>query len=104
MFQNEETFVPGSAAKTLRPSEALRIGAALRPQCFNYFFKHGQSCALGAMYEGYGNPYDQHAVCEISKFFKTLPLDAGIVHYIASMNNAGVTREAIADWLELQGL
>lgn len=103
MFQNEETFVPGSAAKTLRPSEALRRGAALRPQCTHYFFQHGESCALGAMYEGYGNPYDEYAACEISEFLKTLPLNS-YMRYIASMNNAGQTREAIADWLESQGL
>lgn len=33
-------------------AEAMRKGAALRPQCFGSYFWQGASCAIGAAYEG----------------------------------------------------
>src|ERR1700741_3225132 len=46
---------------TLKLSEAMRIGARLRPQCSGYLFNNGASCALGAAYEAvYGYPPLRH--------------------------------------------
>lgn len=38
----------------LRLSEAIRLGAMLRPQGFGHLFSHGKSCALGAAKEAIG--------------------------------------------------
>src|SRR5258706_4854134 len=45
----------------LRLSEAIRIGARIRPQCSGWAFEHGKSCAWGAAWEGSGHPYEEHA-------------------------------------------
>ena len=46
MLQTEETFVPGQTAdRQLKPSEAMRLGAKLRPQCQRRFYRDGASCA-----------------------------------------------------------
>lgn len=38
--------------KTL--SQAIRVGATFRPQCFHSFFDKGATCALGAAMEAVG--------------------------------------------------
>ena len=35
-------------------SEAIRLGAMLRPQAYGHYFIRGGSCAMGAAYEAYG--------------------------------------------------
>lgn len=109
MFQNEGDFVPGRggvwlpALVELKPSQALRIGAALRPQCFQTPFRDGGSCALGAMYEGCGRPYTLDHQREVSAYLrKRFPHLYQIGVY--KKNDFELwTREQIADWLEAQG-
>jgi hypothetical protein len=103
MFINEETFVPGKSAEVeLKPSQAMRIGAKLRPQCHMSMFHSGKSCALGAMWEGYGNSYgaggaDVH-------IFSGSVLDYKTRVEVQKLNDhSKLTREEIADWLESQG-
>ena len=36
----------------LKLSEAMRIGAKIRPQCLHVLYDGVSSCALGAIYEG----------------------------------------------------
>lgn len=38
----------------MKLSEAIRLGAMLRPQGFGHVLKDGRSCALGAAYEAIG--------------------------------------------------
>jgi hypothetical protein len=62
--------VTETPAKISRLSEALRIGARLRPQCTNFVFAHGKSCAIGAAYEAvFGYPGDDEvlAMCSPSR-------------------------------------
>jgi hypothetical protein len=87
---------------TLKLSEAIRIGAKLRPQCRGNYFEDGKSCVLGAAWEGAGfddeAPYD-YMYQVLWKFGINR-----LASLIASKNDAGESRESIADWLESQGL
>lgn len=38
----------------LKLSEAIRLGAMLRPQCYGTLFEGGKSCAMGAVIEAAG--------------------------------------------------
>ena len=94
-------------------SQAIREGAKLRPQCTGFTFRDGRSCALGAAYEAaFGYPTDDiyfsgdrdgemarklHEKFNIPWSF-SLPREVGMY-----MNDAGMTREAIADRLEAIG-
>ena len=110
MLIDEETYYPGKT--TLRPlkaSEPMRIGAALRPQCFGEpFDKHGGSCALGAWWEGMGHkPIYERWWHIIGDAFQRM---TNINSYQIVARNDGYiesarcwTRESIADWLEAQG-
>ena len=106
-------------------AQAIRLGAARRPQCFgSYFDERGGSCALGAAYDGmYELPRQEKEQGEIvprhlERLFhcledvvkrcpetgetadvhckKRLPLGAMIVHL---NDDHGWTREQIAEWL-----
>lgn len=90
-------------------SQAIRIGARLRYQIRGFLsLKSGGSCAIGAAHEaifGYVLPWpsvrteryaDQYARVE-GLFGKRLVGD------VMSMNDSGMTREAIADNLEALG-
>ena len=95
----------------LKLSEAIRIGARLRPQGFGALFRNGESCAWGAAYEAIcGYPghgvfgfSDSHAGRMIgnvlSEYFPGIAAD-----YVYERNDSEhMTREQIADWLESQG-
>jgi hypothetical protein len=89
-------------AKTLKLSEAIRIGARRKPQCFNCFFNGVGTCAMGAAAEargwtpGYGNPYTYLPEVRNSK--------TNLGGQISSKNDhQSLSREQIADWLESQG-
>lgn len=97
-----------SPAKVLKLSEAIRLGAKIRPQIRSGVYSDGiGSCAIGAAYEAYTGklarstmPGDWHnamivrASMAYSKKYKS---------YIFEDNDSGMTREAIADRLEAMG-
>lgn len=97
--------VAEAPAKITKLSEAIRIGARLRPQCVGEYFMDGRSCAYGAAWEAMGRlPYEKMPaavtqVCEELGFY--VPLDVAVKVY--SLNDSGWTRERIADWLEGAG-
>jgi len=114
----------------MKLSEAIRLGAKLRPQCKSSFFSFEStpkgvsckgSCALGAAYEGYygtrGDGSPETISDSLSKRFPVLHrvVDEQLVpdcikrehglhlvnNVIASLNDyKGWTREQIADWVE----
>ncbi len=103
------------AYRQLTLSEALRVGARLRPQCKGELFTDKGSCALGAIYEAvFGYCADSPAVL-IAKFVRHYPeLDNSwcdirernvrfLISEIYTRNDSGQTREEIADWLESIG-
>lgn len=93
-------------AKTLKLSEAMRIGARMRPQCFDEFFSDEGSCALGAAWEGAGllalRGEPGQAITAVMDAFG-FPRCSSLGLRIAERNDAGETREEIADWLEERG-
>jgi hypothetical protein len=97
---------------TLRLSDAIRIGAKLRPQCtYEPFDKVGRSCALGAAYEAtFGRTGDVMEVYGTLPYrypalLRQLPSSTkDIMSEIFERNDQWHnTREQIADWLEAQG-
>lgn len=105
--QGEVTEAP---ARTMKLSQAIRIGARLRPQCRRYFFADGGSCAWGAAYEAVtgritGHDFPRVFIEDIVKFFPQFAESrmAELRSIIADMNDHGESREQIADWLEAQG-
>lgn len=95
-------------AKVTKLSEAIRIGAKIRPQGFTDLFADGKSCALGAAYEGATG--SMCANYEYGKITKQFP----VIGNGSSLNSLGEkiyrmndyqrkTREQIADWLAEQG-
>ncbi len=108
----EQGEVKEAPAKTLRLSEAIRIGASMRPQtkpgeCGP--FSRGHSCALGAAYEAIGGQYSgtmsTTPVCDALAalgMFGTRE-DELVGSIIIKNDHGGWTRERIADWLEAQG-
>ena len=115
MLIDEETYCPGKTTKDepplrpLKPSEAMRIGAALRPQCFGEAFDGIGSCALGAWWEGMGNAPIRGAWWDIIAvpFYRISHISAYQViarnDGFLDFDSVNWTREAIADWLEAQG-
>ncbi len=95
------------ADKIKKLSDAIRLGATFRPQCFSEFFAEGGSCALGAAKEAVGAI---HPFC-LSERFPALaynvehPVTASrfkcdLYHTITNLNDVfGWTRERIADWV-----
>lgn len=88
------------AVRPLKLSEAMRIGAKIRPQCAGAWFVKDGSCAIGAVWEAtYGTTDTGFRLvgCVISREY-------GISDYflgeIIRRNDSGQSRESIADWLE----
>lgn len=109
MFVQEKTQgeVTKAPAKVLKLSEAIRIGAALRPhQCVGVFFGQGGSCALGAAYEAITGRTLKEGSTEGAILKGIVPGydDYGLRFEITGRNDRGETREHIADWLESRGL
>jgi len=87
---------------TLKLSDAIRIGAKLRPQCSHFYHANGASCALGAAWEALtGMTYAEVGISRTLTQRFQLPFNKTIE--IMNRNDAGQTREQIADWLEAQG-
>lgn len=88
----------------LKLSEAIRIGAKLRPQGFGCAFKDGKSCAWGAAWEGIGHPYDiAISYVDILGSSDEWSLANFEVHSVALLNDCNTSREEIADMLEAKG-
>jgi hypothetical protein len=125
MFTTEKSLgeLPSSKSREPLPeeitkvSQAIRIGAKLRPQGTAYYFEHGRSCALGAAYEAiYGHPGVECAAgshrdssgemlgVRLGNHFGQPFFNADLDYKIVCKNDSGWTREQIADWLESQGL
>jgi hypothetical protein len=89
----------------MRLSEAIRIGARIRPQCSQVYGDEyaGTSCAIGAAWEAVTgqNPWEVEPLKLDEILGRTR---AGIRSEIFSRNDSGESRESIADWLEAQGL
>jgi len=86
----------------------MRIGARIRPQCRGSYKSAGRSCALGAVFEAvYGRPSDSSERVDtlLEKQFPELKKGRSwLGSKIVDLNDAGWTRERIADWLESKGL
>lgn len=95
--------------RVLKLSEAIRIGARLRPQCKVRLFSDGKSCALGAAYEGAtGKTCGYRDYSLVKMQFPQLLSKIGewripLYQEVYTRNDSGQTREQIADWLESIG-
>lgn len=88
----------------LKLSEAIRIGAQIRPQCKGRAFRDGGSCAMGAAYEAMtGNVWPEDDFGNFPLIMHDFGAPTSIVMRVTNMNDNGMTREQIADWLESQG-
>jgi len=105
----------------MRLSDAIRLGAMLRPQGFERLFHQGHSCAIGAAFEAGNVPAGTRDI-ELASFFDDVPLGCRLrcpqcaisftleLGKPSAVNLAiGIThlndihrwpRERIADWVE----
>ena len=91
----------GLPTQPMKLSEAIRIGAKLRPQSFRGFFRDGGSCALGAAVHAKTGRASPDFPTNWEEFFG---VPNGLCGEIINLNDRkGWTREQIADWLESQG-
>lgn len=86
-------------------SEAIRLGAMIRPQCFGRLFLNGRSCALGAAVEAAGvklsDPQDYDALRARWPILNVTIDDSTVLDTIVLSNDCSeLTREQIADWVE----
>lgn len=90
------------AVEPMKLSDAIRIGAAKRPQCQGWYFDGVGTCALGAAYEGLtGHPPARMNLD--SDVTRVLMRWGYIGSEVVIRNDLGHTREQIADWLESKG-
>jgi hypothetical protein len=98
-FEQQQQKVP-----ITKLSQAIRIGAKIRPQCRGSYFSEGRSCALGAAMEAMD-------VLSYGALARKLPSISKAEQAFAdkfscgidTVNDRGWTREEIADELELLG-
>lgn len=98
--------------KISKLSQAIKLGATFRPQCRNVMFDlEGRSCALGAAYEALtgrcDTPQEGMALgyCRYQYVAKRFDLPVAKLLEVQDMNDVRrMTREAIADQLEQEGL
>ncbi len=97
-------------------SEAIRLGAALRPQAFSTVFDGVGTCALGAALESIGwKPgidlndaawdYGRHLAFPLLRSLAAHPVYSDLIDsvnsIVISLNNKHCwSREQIADWIE----
>lgn len=96
-------------------SEAIRLGAALRPQGFGEFERHGRTCAIGAAMEatafwqtavwpeGWMALFNQATTCPDAGCQFAWPVDEArlVWDVIVHLNDHHRwARERIADWVE----
>jgi hypothetical protein len=104
--------VSEAPAKTLKMSEAIRIGARYRPQAFGSLTDGFGTCALGAAIEGIFGPWSvmtsggrtcQHLDAIYGERYRAVKNVGGFG--IVNLNDElKWSREQIADWLEAEGL
>lgn len=99
----------------MRLSEAIRLGAMLRPQALNHFITEaGATCAFGAAFEAIGrnivaeadilcsgDAMQAWAICDVD-VLNPVSLEMDVLYsVVTSLNDFhGWTRERIADWVE----
>lgn len=116
MFVDEKQQGEGVPVKvgTLKLSEAMRVGARLRPQAFVNYFTGGGSCAIGAAYEAATgrSDYESDDAPDADEVFPQLAkIFPGSEYEGDSLEDAiwekndidQWSREKIADWLESHG-
>ena len=107
MFVEHKEAVEITPAKVLKLSEAIRIGAKIRPKCTGTFFREGRSCALGAAMEALGIASTDQQWMVYETVAPRLGIPIHLAHAIGARNDGwngrAHTREQIADWLEGQG-
>lgn len=87
-------------AKTLKLSEAIRIGSRIRPQAIGRYFLNGGSCALGAAAEAVRLD-GEFCIANIRRRFE---LPYSIIRMVLMWNDWDrMPREKIADELEKIG-
>jgi hypothetical protein len=104
---------------TMKLSEAIRLGAMLKPQRFGGLYVDSGTCALGAAMDAIGAlPKKQSVICSDAEWEPALRLWGGLLdrrvahpvnaspedlvcHVITNLNDSHKwTREQIADWVE----
>lgn len=114
MLIDEETYAPGQAAgtKRMKMSEAVRIGAAMTKPCKdNLIGPDGGLCAMGAAYYAVTGriPYGYNNGKRFNNYnsvYEVFP-EWGKSNELRERTwviNFEQGREAVADWLEAQGL
>jgi hypothetical protein len=105
----EALEITEAPAKTLKLSEAIRIGASYRPQGFNGVLSQiheGTSCALHAAYEAVtgGPAHDEGSDTSynLTQWAYRIFGNAA-TNVIYKNDDEKWTREQIADWLESRG-
>jgi len=102
----------------MKLSEAIRLGAMIRPKADGWFFLDGASCAQGAALEACGTPYDDDFTAQLNFHFTVQLLwpwagqreaccpvcdrqqsVKGIIAHLNNRSGHSWTREAIADWV-----
>lgn len=90
---------------TLRLSEAIRVGAKIRPQCTGTSFDGVGSCVIGAAYEAItGKTTPNYGKAWIELSIRGVWPDGLLPYELHFLNDRGKTREQIADILEARGL
>jgi hypothetical protein len=95
----------------MKLSEAIRLGAMLKPQGFAYLHAHGRTCAMGAAYEAVGVDLRSKKARDAQKvaWATNRPTRCPVCHLgfdvmtlaITHVNDSHRwTREQIADWVE----
>lgn len=84
-------------------SQAIRIGALLRPQCQGITDGKGGTCALGSAYEAMTGQFPPSTADAAWFLMEAFPDAEDEVCNIFPLNDSGWTREAIADKLEAMG-
>jgi len=95
----------------IKLSEAIRIGARIRPQCSaRWFDDDGNSCAAGAAAEGAGwkeeaEEYERENHAQPWHLLREkFGISEDMMEQMWRKNDSGESRESIADWLAAQGL
>lgn len=89
----------------LKLSQAIRIGAKLRPQCFGHYFRGGASCALTAAYEAYtGRVPTAVSQSPADYLIKEHKVPSQLIGDVIAWNDdLHMSREKIADKVEARG-
>ena len=87
----------------MKLSEAIRMGAKLRPQARGEYFTDGGSCAVGAAWEVVTGETRLPVSFPRKKVAERLGIgDPELITIIANKNDGeNLTREEIADWVAL---